>query len=285
MNKPITAWYYDYYEPGSFPHQQKLCEEVAWTCGLEGQKRKSETVLSAPIANPLTLRLRSFSKALDKLKREVREVNNSIKRATNTQLEKVKHFEMGITFHSQDSHLKTEGAPIEEIELYADKADKLYFYHKNVHSALYDYFTNLGSVLDRLAYELNMFYKLGKWIEENLDWNKLVNPKKQRLLTHLIEKDDNLGMFIKEKSNSFEKVSDYRNRLIHDGVISTKIDLEGFPRKFHVCLPHTPRDPNSPQDEDAIDYCKILKANLLILLDGSYKRILEHINTHGKPPW
>lgn len=280
-----TAWYYDFYEPGKFPHQETLCRKVAWICSFEGQKHTSTATLSAPIANPLTLRLRSLTKALNKLKSEVNTTNTSIKKVTNTQLQKSNYFGMSGTFHSQDSHLKTEGAPVEEIELDTDPPEKLYIYHKNIHSALFDYFANLNSILDRLAYEINMLYELGNWMKDQLDWNKLVNPNKQGFLNRLVCKDVNLGTFIKKQITNFKKVSSYRNRLLHDGLINTKIEREGFPRKFYVFLPQAPNDPNSPSNVNAIDYCKILKANLLILLDGSYNHILEHINTQGNPPW
>lgn len=280
-----TAWYYDFFEPGKFPHQETLCRKVAWIYGFEGQRRISTDTLSAPIVNPLTLRLRSLTKALNKLKREVNKTNTSIKKVTKSQLQKSNHFGMSGIFHSQDSHLKTEGAPVEEIELGTDPPAKLYIYHKNIHSALFDYFANLHSILDRLAYEVNMLYELGNWIEDRLDWNKLVNPKKQRLLNRLVCKDVNLGTFIKKQIKNFENVSFYRNRLLHDGFISTKIEREGFPREFCVFLPQEPNDVNSSNDVNAIVYCKGLKANILTLLDESYKLMLQHYQTHGKPPW
>lgn len=280
-----TAWYYDFYEPGKFPHQETLCRKVAWICSFEGQKRTSTTTLSAPIANPLTLRLRSLTKALNKLKREVNKTNTSIKKITNTQLQKSNYSGISGTLHLQDSHLKTEGAPVEEIEFGTYPPEKLYIYHKNVHSALFDYFVNLNSILDRLAYEINMLYGFGEWIKDRLDWNKLVNPKKLRFLNHLVCKDVNLGTFIKKQITNFEKVNSYRNRLLHDGLISTKIEREGFPRKFYVFLPQEPNDINSSSNVDAIEYCKGLKANILTLLDGSYKLMVQHYQTHGEPPW
>jgi len=221
----------------------------------------------------------------DKLKREVSKTNIAIKKATDAGLKKRNLFGMLITFHSQDSPLKTEGAPIEVINI--DSVNIRHtIYHKNIHNSLYEFFTNLGSILDRLTFEINHLYQLGDWLKDNIDWNRLVNPQdKLKLLESLKRKDARLSQFIKKKSSDFKDVNYYRNRLIHDAVLNTKIDLKGFPRKINIFLPDDPRNMDSPNNIDAIDYCKILKANLLILLDGSYNRILEHINTHGNPPW
>ncbi len=282
-----TPWYYNYYDKGKFPHQQTLCEEVAWIRGLEGQKRKSQDVLSAPIANPLTLRLRTISKAYIRLKRETINVNNAINKAATSQFSQNQSFGCGGTFHAQSSNLKTEGAPIYEIEIETGTGNKLYIYHKIIHYALYDFFINLSSVLGRLFFEINMLYTLGNWERECLDWNRLVNPKKPNILQALTQKDDKLGKFIENMSGNFNKVSAYRNRLIHDAIVHTNIEetMSHFPRVFQVLLPDDPKNPNSPNTIDAIDYCRKLKSDVLKLLDGSYKVIIENIKTSGNPPW
>ena len=282
----ITPWYYDYYEKGKFPNQQILCERVAWTHSIEGQKRITSTSISAPIANSLTLRLRALSKALDKLKREVNRINNAIQKIANVELDENKSFSLYGKFHSQDSHLKTEGAPAEELEIGTFHKLRHVIYHKHIHNALFDYFTNLGSVLDRAAYEVNHFYQLGDWIKDQIDWTKLTNPNnKLKLLDKLVIKNPELSKYIREQSIYFKDINGYRNRLIHDAVLNTKIDSEGFPRKFYIYLPNNPSIPNSKNNKDAVEYCNSLKKSVLKLLNGIYYQILANIESNGKPPW
>ncbi len=278
-----TAWYYDYYEKGTFPHQQEFCDAVRWTkCNLDGQLLVSPTHLTRVATNPLTLRLRTLQEVLHKLEIEINYINAEIEKTTSEQFNKSKPFGTMISLHTQDSQLETGGAAIEEISLPGNKSITLRY--DTVHFALYDFFTNLGSILDRLAYEINLLYELGDWVKDRLDWVKLTNLS-DRFLCGLSVKDQNLAEFIKGQKVNFEKVLNYRNRLIHDSIISTGIEMIGFPHEFHVFLLQDLEDAKSQIDEDAIKFCEKVKADVLKLLDGSYKLMLQHLQTHGKPPW
>jgi len=278
-----TAWYYDHYKKGTFPHQQKLCEAVRGTkYNLDGQKQVSTLHFTRIATNPLTLRLRALQKALDQLKLKINRINAEIQKTITEQFNKGDAFNMAMRLHTQDSPLKTGGAAIEEITLPRNKT--VILRHDTVHFALYNYFTNLGSILDRLAFEINMLYQLGDWVEEKLDWLRLTNPK-DRFLCCLNVKDKNLAEFTQAQTASFKKVPAYRNRLIHDSIIHTVIEGVGFPREFRVFLPRDPNRGKTQWDVDAIEFCKKARADALKLLDGSYKLMLQHLQTHGKPPW
>ena len=278
-----TAWYYDYYEKGMFPHQQALCDAVRWTkCTLDGQVLVSPTQLTGVPTNPLTLRLRTLQNVLDQLEKEINCINKEIEKKTNEQINRCELFEMYCSLHTQDSKFETGGAAIEEISLCGNKP--IILRYDTLHFALYDFFTNLGSILDRLAYEINLLYGLGDWLKDTLDWVKLTNPSKS-FLKSLILKDQNLAKFIQNRTPNFKKVPDYRNRLIHDSIITTKIEAIGFPRRFCILLLQDPKDVKSRIDVDAIKFCKEVKANLLELLDGSYELMLQYYRAHGAPPW
>lgn len=295
-----TPWYYDYYEKGTFRHQQKLCDAVKWAqqCNLEGQrvvpttlihqlsdgteKEYRTTALTEIPTNPLTLRLRALQKALNQLEEEINYINAEIEETTYDQFDKSKFFLMQRTFNAQDSSLETGGAPIEEINFPGNKTIR--FHYDKVYFALYDFFTNIGSVLDRLAYEINLLYELGDWLKDKLDWLKLTNQR-DKFFRGLNVKDQNLAKFIQDQKPNFEKVPDYRNRLIHDSIISTDIETVGFPYKFHVFLPQDPKDAKSQMDVDGTEFCKKAKADVLKLLDRSYELMLQHLQTHGNPPW
>ncbi|MFC2003019.1 hypothetical protein ACFLV4_03635 [Chloroflexota bacterium] len=272
------AWYYNYYEKGIFPHQQELCDAVRWTeCNLDGQSLISPTHLTGIPTNPLTLRLRSLQKALNRLDRKISDVNSAIKRIAASGM-----FGMKGQLHLQNSRLKTGGAAIEEISFDNDKAITIYY--DKVHFALYEFFSNLGSILDRLAFEINLLYVLGNWINGKLDWLRITNPAGTFFL-QLERKDKDLAHFIQAQKVYFQKVLDYRNRLIHDSIISANIDRNGFPRKFHIFLSQDPNDINSPMNVDAIEFCKKSKNDVLKLLEGSYVLILQNLHNHGNPPW
>jgi len=278
-----TAWYYDYYEKGAFPHQKQLCDAVRGTqCNLDGQLQVSAMHFTGVPTNALTLRLRTLQDVLHRLEEEINHINAQIKESTNDQFNKGNHLPGNVRLHTQDSQLETGGAAIEEISL--SENQPIVFRYDTVHFALYDFFTNLGSILDRLAYETNLLYVLGDWVKDRLDWLRLTNLG-ARFLNDLSCKDKNLAKFIQDQTANFEKLPDYRNRLIHDSIISTAIEKVGFPFKFHVFLPRNPRDAGSVMDLNAIEYCKKAKADVLKLLDQSYKLMLQNLQTHGKPPW
>ena len=182
-----TSWYYDYYEPGTFPHQQELCEAVASTpYNLEGAQEISPGHLTRTLNNPLTLRLRALQRVLNWLEGEINHINAEIKETVYAQLNEAQEFGFSIRIHAQDSRLETGGAPVEEISFTANKTIR--FHYDKVYFALYDFFTNLGSILDRLACEINLLYELGDWIEERIEWFRLVNQR-NRFLCCLNHKD------------------------------------------------------------------------------------------------
>ena len=153
-----------------------------------------------------------------------------------------------------------------------------------VHFSIFDFFVNLMSILDRLAYEINLLYELGDWVEENMDWLKLTNPK-NRFLCCLNVKDKKLAGFIKAQKTSFAQVPAYRNRLIHDSIISTRIERVDSPFKFQVFLPQKPTKQKSKADVDLIRFCEKAKVDILNLLDESYRLMLQHYQNYGRPPW
>ncbi len=105
-----TAWYYDYYEPAAFPHQQELCKAVEWTkCNLEGRQLISPTHLTRIPTNPLTLRLRALQNSLKHLEDEINAVNREVRESANNQFNRGAGFSWGITLHTQDSQLENGG--------------------------------------------------------------------------------------------------------------------------------------------------------------------------------
>lgn len=275
-----TPWYYDYHEKGAFPHQQKLCEAVAWTkCNLEGSKLKSQTVLSAVNANPLTIRLLALDEALEHFD-NAKTIDNKIKELVREQLDKNKVSGMGGTWHAQNSPLNTGGAPIEIIEI---AGERLELRHIDIHLALYEFFTNFGSVIDRLAYEINLLYGLGV---KMVDWSEVTDVRqgKGKNWKALNSKDANLSGFIRNCTSQFTKALGYRNRLTHDGIIRIEVDVHSF-SGVSIMLAEDCQNDTSPMNVDAVSFCERTKAGVLKLLDGSYELMFQHLQSYGKPPW
>ena len=274
-----TSWYYDSHEKGAFPHQQQLCDAVEWIkgCNLEGQQLISPTHLTAPIANPLTIRLLALRKALKQLESSINTTRGKIKKQVEEQFAKHKSFVMQGTFKAQGSSADTLGAPILEIEIGENKPFK--FQHAMGHLALYEFFTNFGSILDRLAYEINMLYNL-QIPKVKIDWGQLT---KETNLTKIGGKDKELEASLRNYMGKLKTATRFRNRIVHDGMIKVDIDISIM--GLSVNLAQDPDNETSPMNKDAVSFCEETKADILKLLDGSYELILQHIETQGKPPW
>ncbi|NQT04955.1 MAG: hypothetical protein HQ577_02990 [Dehalococcoidia bacterium] len=293
----VTSWYYDFYEAGAFPHQGQLCKTLEWTCcNLEGrrvipttlieklpdgtEKRIKTNSLTGETANPLTLRLLAFREALSQLEVNVNPIKEAIKIQSEKKFNKGKIFEVSGTYHAQDSYLKTGGAPIELIEI-SGKRKPIAFHYDCAYLALYSFFTNLGSVLDRLTYEIDMLYSL-KITRSERYWSTLIKDTKP-YLGKLKVKDGNLADLLVDYAGKFSSAIRYRNRMVHDGVI--RLSLSSPYLKFDLMLAQDPNDDVSPMNVNAIEFCKEVKYNLLKLADKSYKLMLKRLQSHGNPPW
>ncbi|MFC2017321.1 hypothetical protein ACFLUD_02775 [Chloroflexota bacterium] len=260
-----TPWYYDYYEKGAFSHQQQLCDAVRWSkYNLEGQKLKSPTVLSAINANPLTIRLLALDEALKHFN-NAKTIDKKIKELAREQFDKNKFFLMGGTWNAESSSLNTRGAPIEIIEI---AGERLEFKHIDIHLALYEFFTNFGSVVDRLAYEIDKFYELNI-SRYYLDWGKLTSKPE---LDKLSRKNEVLAKLLSEYRNKFYNATRYRNRLTHDGIIHFEVECRHT--GVFIGLGENPDD-ESAFNVDAIRFCEDKKEEVLTLLDESYKLMLQ----------
>ena len=297
-DEPTTNWYYEFYETGTFPTQRELCRALEWTeCNLEGQrvvptvffkklpdgteKKTPTTKLTGERANPLTIRLFGVRNKLGQLERIVNEVKSKIKEQEKAQFSAGRPFGIkGTYITSSSTSVETGGAPVERLEI-SDVKETIEFRHIEVHSLLYELFISFGSILDRLAYEINLLYNLDI---QKVDWPKLIgSPDKAKNLDLLGGKDERLANFVSRAAPKFEKALSYRNRLVHDGIIriDTDISLQGL----SVILAEDPNNNRSPMNVNAIDFCKRAKVGILELLNESYRLMLEYHKGHGNPPW
>jgi len=261
-----NTWYHDAHK---FPHQERLCKAVEWTkYNIEGQKLKSSDCLSATYGNPLTIRLFALDKALE-LFDNVKTINKKLKKLEEKQLRENISSGMSGRWQGKSSSSDTKGAPIETIEFAGEVFDLRYNY---IQLALYESFTNFGSILDRLAYEINRLYELAI-PRHSLDWKKLTSEPE---LCKLSVKNQDLAELLSKYRNNFHTAIRYRNRLIHDGIIDFKVEQEHKCRypEFRIKLRKTPDDDNSPFSVDAIEFCEDKREATLTLLNRSYELML-----------
>jgi len=274
----LTAWYYEYHDKNSFPHQKMLCEAVAWTkYNLEGQIALS-TSLSASHGNPLTLRLLAMKNALDQMKNHIGELDNKITATAAKQLSNKKFFGFSGSYHGQNDILTGNGAPIEIIE-FEDDGIKYRYEIKwlIIHLALYEFYSNLGSVLDRLAYEINNIYELKA---NKIDWAKLMGfgRDERKYLDDLHTKDVGLEKYLKDNIHRFDQALKYRNRIVHDGII--ECDIVTSHNGVQIYLSNEPDSNNRIIGTNALDFCKETKVHVLQLLDTSYDLMFQYFKSN-----
>lgn len=272
-----TTWYYDSYEPETFPSQEKLCKAAAWTPYNLELQRASKSVLPRSPGNPMTIRLRALGEALSRMCTYVESLGQEIKSIANGQFEKKTFFFLTERFYGKDGASGGSGAPVEIIEIQHDgKKTRLEFRWVDVHLALYGFFTNFGSVLDRLSYEVNLLYQLGA---RRIDWPRLlgVGHESPKTWNSLNGKDAQLASFIRTQAPTVERASLYRNRLVHDGLIDFNPEISY--RGITIWL-RRPRDNSSPMNANALEFCKQAKSDVLKLLDGSYFLMLQYFQAH-----
>jgi len=265
-----TSWYYESHEKGAFTHQQQLCDAVRWTkYNLEGQKLKSPDVLSAIQGNPLTIRLLALNESLKHFD-NAKTIDAKIKELARVQFDENKFFTMSGTWLAENSSLDTKGAPIEIIEIAGERLELRYV---DIQLALYGFFTNFGSVIDRLAYETDKFYELG--IQRHcLDWGTLTSKPR---LDKLGAKNEVLAKLISEHLNKFYNATRYINRLIHDGIIHFEVECGHI--GVVIRLGENPDDDKSSFKVDAIGFCEDKRKEVLALLNASYKLMLQDFDT------
>ncbi len=273
-----TAWYYAYHKDGAFSQQKALCDAVRWNiCNLEGQRLKPPNTLSAILGNPLTIRLLALDSAIEKFS-NFKDIGKRIEEISRQEIDRKQYFSMVTSREAENSPLGTMGAPIEIIDT---TGERFVSKHVDIQLALYDFFVNFGSIVDRLAYEIDRLFCLR--IPQNiLDWNTLVNQKK-KYSNELNKKNHDLTDLLTKYVQKFESASKYRNRLVHDGIIACEVTNTFI--KSGIMLAEDPNNDNSQMNVDAIKFCEDTRKELINLLEQSYTIMLKNIDRFGNPPW
>lgn len=192
--------YFEDYHQSKLQNQKRLCEVL----------KKTKYNIEPDDTNPMTIRLL----------------------VTYDNLHKIK--ELASQWRSIASKLivcnnysdKVSGAPNIEAIIFPGNTKK--FPLICVHKALFGFFSNINSAMDRLAYEIGKLYEIKN---KNIDWNYFFGKTPEcsiPLLKDIVNSRD------KTKINW---VIGCRNRLLHDGILKFKLDRY----KYSIYLPKNPR--------------------------------------------
>ena len=149
--------------------------------------------------------------------------------------------------------------------------DSSEFYLFIIQKYTYQYFTNFGSALDRIAYEIKSLYG-----ERSIKYYYNLTDPSRTLAQNLRNNgySDILNITTSTMSIDLKNVLKYRNRYVHDGILKLLVD------KFtgDIKIPNDPRDINSSFSNYLNDYCNEKFNNLICLLDKIYGQMISDIS-------
>jgi|SRR5271157_510295 len=289
--------YYEDYYSGRFPNQQLLCEAI--------DRNNAGCLLQTMEANPLTIRLLVAEDAVNQLEKLIDDESNTkiseLITVVSTELQ-TNPFSVGLNWGTASIYY-TSGSGIsnptpyltdplgylrtrqltpmlryDSSQLHLVNEEKYAFPLASAHIAVYNYFSNYGSVLDRFANEINRLYSLGINATK-VDWGTIIQ-KINRLVTKDLPLKSAISSY--DYSNS-DLLLKYRNRLIHDGLIPLRAEVTALNR----WVVYAPDYFNNPSNltKNVSELCRNAQNALVKFLNNCYGLILSQLGKNGQPPW
>jgi hypothetical protein len=289
--------YYEDYHSRRFPNQQLLCESI--------DRANNGCLLQTDEANPLTIRLLVSEEAVNYLQELINHESDtkilSLITVLNTELESDPfsyglNWETNLVYFSSGSGIASPTPCITDPNnffrtrhlppIFRRESSQLRFVNEEdyafplamAHIAVYNYFSNYGSILDRFSNEINRLYSLG--IRDlQIDWGKIIQN-----VNILGAKDTQLASAISTyHSSDSEILMKYRNRLIHDGLIPLRAEVT----RMNRWVVYAPDYPNNPSNltKDVLVLCRNTQNALVQFLNNCYGLILSQLRSFGQPPW
>lgn len=248
---------------GKLESQKAFCQEL---------RKHPDFAIDSDKENPMTIRLMATRDAFDGIGKAVRKVN---------------HFagQMGLQNPPLSSnanlyswlHKTTplSGAGFKMPRFRDPNAGKeLKIHLAELHKHLYSFYTNGGSCLDRLGWEINRVYGLGLseravdfgTVRRTIKKQKGQRPNLYRLLNSQICKDAANFMT-------------YRHHMVHDGIIPLDV-------RDQVYLPDGFDEQHQPTgfSREPVGLCKQHFAAIEGLVDAAYQMMWEEYQSTGKLP-
>lgn len=255
--------FYERYYRGKLESQTALCRELRQhpDCAIDSDKE-----------NPMTIRLRATRETLDGIGKAVRQAN---------------HFaeQMGLPIPplSSDGNLfnwlhKTtplSGAGFKMPRFRDPNAGKKLKIHlAELHKHLYSFYTNGGSCLDRLGWELNRVYGLGLSVRA-ADFGTVRGIVEK-------EKEQRPGLyrlFDSQVCKDAVNFMTYRQHMVHDGIVPLEV-------RERVYLPDGFDEQHQPTgfSREPVGLCQQHFAAIEGLIDAAYRVMWEEYQVKGEPP-
>lgn len=195
--------YFEQYHPGKFLTQKLLCQKL--------REFDEKYQIETEEANPMTIRLLVTHDYLNKIENQRKIVQYIV---------------------YKDSHYvpKVSAAPSYDVMILngqilttlssENREQKNKFNLVDVHKTLFGYFSNIGSSLDRVAFEIAKLYELKN---KNIYWRTFFSENPNSKISHKIEKIRKDLFPCVANATSIDWAIDCRHRLVHDGIIKFQI--------------------------------------------------------------
>ncbi len=243
-----SKFYFEDYFQGKLQNQRLLSKQLSKEVGYS---------IDTDDANPMTIRLLVTYDNLEMVK------------SLASQWKSIVHSEFILSENDSRGPM-VSGALSYEVFAQPGNHKNTTFNLIDVHKALFGFFSNLSSAMDRLAYEIYNFYEKKDQRQRNsVDWGYYFgkDPKESIPLLEQIVNSHNKA--------KIKWIIDCRNRLIHDGILR-------FELKSSICLPRYPSDLNSkwlPMETE----CDKAFWEIVDTIDAIYGSLLGKIETEGLP--
>ena len=153
----------------------------------------------------------------------------------------------------------------------------------DLHSGIYNFFTNLDSSLDRIRLELNSIYFYGYKEADggsskgNRLWQQYLNPRNNKIGLLRTKGYSALVAILTDATSISlnDRTSKYRNRLIHDGDLEININKS----TGKVFLPEDPLTTPLTFSIELLPYLKLIFSDLQILMEQIYAQVIIDINS------
>lgn len=238
--------YFDDYHPDKLQNQKLLCRIL----------KKTKYSIETDDANPMTIRLLVTYDNLHMIK------------CLTSQWHSIGP-ELLIT-DKENSHITmVSGATSYDVIVFpGNDTEKINLI--DVHKALFGFFSNLNSAMDRLAYEIGYLYEIRN---KMIDWGlffgnafkKPIHPIP--LLESIVNSHD---------KTKIDWIIECRNRLLHDGILR-------FELKNSIYLPEYPRDSARNCSLLMETACDKAFWEIVSIIDAIYGSLLGKINAEGLP--
>ncbi len=234
--------YFEDYCSGKFQNQKTLCRIT---------KEKGSSIETNG-ANPMTIRLLVAHDDLHIIK------------TLASKWKFVKDASGFNAFNNPSDAPRVSGALSYEVIVCPGKFDFI-----DVHKALFGFFSNLNSAMDRLAFEIAKLYEIS---DDHIYWSSFFGKKPTYSIPPFkkIVNDQN--------QNKINWAIECRHRLLHDGILSIEFEDEDSIR-----LPKCPRNFKCNHWEPMETACDSVFWEIIDTMDATYGTLFNEITAKGLP--